>query len=330
MTPYILVTYLPVAAISLALAMLILLGGSKTKATFLFFLALLSISFWVFCLMLGDSSKSRDVATFWINTAMIGPVINFACLYFLLIQFLGIRHQKTRGFLVAAIALPFFIFCYTTYNVKSISIHDWGAAVEPGLLYYYFLVYFGALVALSIVDLRRFKTLDSDTKSIIKIAGTGIAIGACFGIVTNLGLILFGISQGSILGPISALIISVFVFFSMLKSDLTGVKFIIPRYFATTIVFTLILFTIVSSFFLPAADYMSLLLLCGWAVFLGKNWCSFSAKATDICRKKISKRPLQCPGNRARYLKRSGHGTITIGGLRYYHRSFHGTPRIAC
>jgi hypothetical protein len=265
---YILITYLPICLISFSLALFILFKGSKTRIEFLISTTLLSLSFWVFSLTIGDFSKNYKLALFWVNTAMLGPAILLGSMYLLLNAIIKSDKFLPKLFIILILAAPFFLLCYTPFNAKSIELHYWGSAVNPGILYDYFNVYALIIFFLGLFNLKNYKSFSENIKIIVKIMGIGFCVGVGTALITNnLLLVIFNISQLSIVGPFCALLVTVIIFLGLVKYELTDIQFVISKFLARMIIIFLILFTIISSFYIPGSKNISLILICFWGIF---------------------------------------------------------------
>ncbi|MEE8044249.1 MAG: HAMP domain-containing sensor histidine kinase, partial [Thermodesulfobacteriota bacterium] len=172
----------------------------------------------------------------------------------------------SKSIIVGLLALPFFVLCYTKYNVEEITINSWGAGVEPGFLYTYIIIYQIIIFALSLYNLRKFRSYSTQLKNKIMIIGIGMWLGLWSATFTIDILILFGISEISIFAPLALLIPSLITFTAISKFKLANIQFTISRISSYFLVISLAVFTTISSYFVPMPTGYVLTALCFWVI----------------------------------------------------------------
>lgn len=125
------------------------------------------------------------------------------------------------------------------HNVRSVKIQNWGAEVVPGPLYLFLFAYFALyyLAVISILILYRKKQKKNVKVEQVNLLLMGIVLSAFVGITTNLVMPLVGVSQLSVLGPLSALVLSSFITYSILKHQLFDIRVVVKK----VLVYTLLL-----------------------------------------------------------------------------------------
>ncbi|MDZ7798496.1 MAG: histidine kinase N-terminal 7TM domain-containing protein [Patescibacteria group bacterium] len=228
------ITYLPSLIISIILGFIIYKKKSNNPINVLFSLLVFSLSLWIATLLIADTTKNIDIATFFGKLTIIGPIF---IVYLLLIftnyfPYLTRKYTK-KDFII--LAIPVFIFIILTptrLNIKETIIHDWGAETIPGVMYYFFIAYFLIYVGLSLKNLLiKFRNSSGIFREQIKYLFWGISISAFLSIITNAILPLFGIINFSVYAPLFMLIFIGVTSYSIIKHRLMDIRFVLRKSF---------------------------------------------------------------------------------------------------
>lgn len=228
---FVYLVYIPILILLVALGLFILFKNRKSATNITFSLYIFAIAIWVFTLIFADSIKNYDQAFFWNQMAMVGPA--FIPYFFIIFVIYYINEYKPSKIVLLLLFVPNLIvlaFIPTEYNVKEISIQDWGAEVTPGGLYIFFLgyivLYMGAGFYLLI---RKYRKVSGLMKMQIRYIFTGILLGTILGVCTNLIFLFYGISNFSILAPLAGLIMSICISYAILRYRLMDIRVIIQK-----------------------------------------------------------------------------------------------------
>jgi len=228
---FVYLTYIPILIISLALGFLVFFKNRKNPVNISFSFFVLSVSIWVFTLIFADSLKNYEQVFLWSQLAMIGPAFVPATFLLFVIYYLNEYRPSIASiislFLPAIVVL---IFIPTKYNIKNIEIKEWGVEIVPGALYAFFMIYILIFMAFGLYLLvKKYRQESGVIKMQIKYIFGGIFLGTALGVCTNLIFLFYGVSNLSILGPFSVLIMSASISYAILKYRLMDIRIVIQK-----------------------------------------------------------------------------------------------------
>jgi len=265
--------YSPILISAFTLGLFILSKDFRSKKNRSLASLILSLTVWVFCLLITDTAQDISVALFWARMAIIGPGFIPALFLYFCLNFTN--DAKVNKWYMPLIYLPAAVFTFlspTALNVKSVRIHTWGSEVIPGILYLFLFLYFIIYFSFAFYNLfKSYKAANSSHRNQIKYIFLGAIIAVIFGLITNLILVQLGISQFSILGPFSTLLFYAFTAYAITKHELMDIRVAITRTAAYGIVGILLIasFVALNAFKMPVPMAMSanaaLALFWSWA-----------------------------------------------------------------
>jgi len=219
---------------------------------FLFFC--FSAVLWIIALLFSDFFKDINQALFWGRFSIIGAaLLPYSFLLFVHV-FPNIKEDfKLSKKIIFFIPVLFIILLFPTkYNIEKVVIHNWGSEAVIGSLYYFLLIYF--VVYLFSAFRRLYKNFKKSTGLLrlqLIYIFLGLGIGFSIGVFTNLLSFYIGLPQSSIFGPISALVMVIFIAYAIVRYRLMDVRVIIRRSAVFTVIVLIItaLYAILSYLF---------------------------------------------------------------------------------
>lgn len=240
---FIYLLYVPAFILTIILGLLVLLKNRKNLANRFFSYFAFSLALWIFALIFADSIADKEIAIFWNKFAIVGASL----LPYTFLIFTYVFPYKEHNFSIAKKIL-LFIPCLviislfpTNFNVKDIVVHDWGAEIIVGPLYYWLLLYFVVYLILAFRRLYlNYKTSSGITRHQILYLFIGLVLAFIFGVFTNLIAIIVDLDKSSVLGPFSALLMIIFISYAMLRYRFLGIRI----FFSRSLTYAVILFFI--------------------------------------------------------------------------------------
>lgn len=198
----------------LVLSLFVLYEDPGKKVNRIFGITIFFFASWIVCSSLSDITGfwgSEFWALWFARASVIGPFI--FCPLFVYFTYYFPREESNLStgkiiglFLPSLAGIAFFA---TDYNVASITLESWGTGFEPGLLYVWLLIcllsYFGYGFYRLIRNYRTVKIYHE--KAQIFYVSIGAALFVLLGILANIVLPLYGISQYSVFAPAVAVLI---------------------------------------------------------------------------------------------------------------------------
>ena len=229
-----------VLIVTLFLGFFVYLKDKKNIIHKYFSFFVISTAFWIFANFMVDISKQESQVLLWSKLTLVGPILLAS---FFLSFSLFFPKKKTDVSLskIFIIFIPAFILLSLTlskFNIeKVISIPIEGPPeVKAGILYYPFAIYLLSYMGLALYRLlREYKSSSFLEKAQIKFVFLGVILSFFFAVVTNIFLLLIGISQASSIGPLFSIIFVVFTAYAIVEKQLFDFRVI-----ATEILVTLL------------------------------------------------------------------------------------------
>lgn len=229
---YIIIAYLITLALSLFLAFIVLSSNRKRPENIILFAFISAVSFWIVCSFLADTSSEVSAVTFWSKMAIVGPSFVPTLLLLLSMAF----PKRNRFFSKVNIAL-LFIPCLviislsqTSLNVESAKATSLGAEVKPGLLYNFFALVFLVYLSFSLTNLvKSYRNSKGLQKYQVLYIIFGVTISSVLGIVTNVLLVIAGISSLGVLGPPSFLFFVGATSYAIVRHRLMDIRLVVAR-----------------------------------------------------------------------------------------------------
>jgi len=225
-------THLPIFILTLILGFFVFLKNRSNKINRYFFYFSLAAALWIISLFFSDTFKMYEPALFWSRFSIIGAsLLPYTFLLFVYVFPYQTKEIKIVGKILLFLPTLFFIiFFNTNYNISKVVIHDWGTEAISGDIYYLLLIYF---VVYLILCFRKLYLSRKKTSGLLRLQVTyafwGLGLGFLFGVFTNLIALLIGLTQTSLFGSFSALIMILFIAYAILRYRLMDIRVIIRR-----------------------------------------------------------------------------------------------------
>ncbi|MFA5929003.1 MAG: GAF domain-containing protein, partial [Candidatus Margulisiibacteriota bacterium] len=232
--------YTPILIFGTVLTLFVLFKDLHNKVNQSFSILGGAIVFWIFCLLFADTTASTRAAMFWCQMAIIGPsFIPAAFLNFAL--WLTNKPLKLNHLVLFMPAFFISSLSFTGLNVTKVTIQSWGADMTAGPLYPVLFAYFISYLAFATYFMiKSYQESRSLLQKQLGYVFFGYAFAIVVGLLTNLLLILSGVSQFSVLGPFSCLIFISAVAYAILKHHLMDIDIIIKRSFVYSLLIAVI------------------------------------------------------------------------------------------
>ncbi|MCM8803622.1 MAG: hypothetical protein NC827_10035, partial [Candidatus Omnitrophica bacterium] len=228
--PFLFLSYIIPFLLTIFIGSIILIRNFRNKANILFALITFIVGFWILCLAIADFSHNYSIAFLWSKLAITGPIfLPLLLIYFFLNFPITLKVPKwTKLLFIPTICL--FGLAFTKYNIKEVKIQEWGVEVSPGILYPLFFVYFIIYLIIAILLLiKQYRKAGGIAKQQIKYIFLGCIISIILGLVTNVILVLLGISYLGIFGPGSTLFFLGFTALAITRYHLFGIEVILTE-----------------------------------------------------------------------------------------------------
>ncbi len=234
-----------VLLLSLFLGIFLFLNTARTKANISFIFIVFVVAFWIFSNLMVDISTKESTVLLWSKLTIIGPAFIPTLLYFFSYHF----PKKRRAFSLSKKVFLFFpsllliSLSLTSWNIKEVVLLPNSAPkITPGPLYLFLFIYFIAYICLTFLNLfKNYKKSNRTEKLQIIYIFSGGFISIFLGILTNLVLLLFGISEAASFGPSSIIFFILTTSYAIFKHHLFKIKTFLVE--SLVIVIAIILFT---------------------------------------------------------------------------------------
>ena len=235
-----LITYLGTLVGVLSLLWLTLRSGSNPSIRFTFSGLCLSLAVWVVTLLIADFTSDYSIAFIASKSAVAGPAFIAAFFLDFSRSFPNPKASYTfkgRIYIYGASLLLTLLSQVNGFFVKSVELNKWGVGVEsgPGYIYLFALLLFYFIVAITNLIGSYLHTQDGRYKSQIKLILYGFSISAVVAILTNLVLVVFGISNSGYLGPPALLVFVLTTSYAIVRHQLFDIRVVIKRIFLYTL-----------------------------------------------------------------------------------------------
>lgn len=246
--------YLFTLALAIVLAVIVYTSNHKKSENLILVGFILCVAIWIVCSFLADTSNNVATVIFWSKFALVGP----AFVPPLLLSFALVFPQKNSWFnwkKQALLFVPSLVIAGlspTSLNVESAKPTNLGADVTPGVLYSIFALIFLLYVGLSLIFLvRNYRRSKSLQKQQVLYVITGVTISSVLAVVTNVFLVIAGISSLGVLGPPSFLFFIGLTSYAIVRHRLLDVRLVVARTIAySTLVLIIAVFYISSTLLL--------------------------------------------------------------------------------
>lgn len=220
--------YLPSIVISFILSVYVYWADKKNERNVIFSLITLLSGTWLLILFFSDYTSNDQKVFFWSQAAIIPPAFIPPFLYY----FATIFPHKDKNLTTSAklvLSVPpaiVTLFAFSPYNVKSVTRHDWGVEVEPGVLYSFLTFYYITLIFVSLyVFIKKYRhSVDREQKVQIAYIVIGLFVMIGTNVITSAILVAMGNSQFSAVGTASVLIFLGLTVYAMMEKKLFNVK----------------------------------------------------------------------------------------------------------
>ncbi|MFC1753115.1 ATP-binding protein [Thermoproteota archaeon] len=210
---------------------------SSRKANVMFSVVILSIIFWVFCILMLWTSEN---VLFWGRVTFVGPIlIPINILIFL--QFFPKTKQKINWwFLVSASVIPIVLLIGIPlgFILKETLVSEVLQLRKGvyGIWYPYFVIYFVSyFLAALIITIRRLNVLKGVDRLRLSYFFIGVFLALLSGGITNILLPVLGFTTTNKLGPLFSPIYISFCLYSIIKHRLMDINVVINKAFASII-----------------------------------------------------------------------------------------------
>lgn len=254
MTIFITVLDLVISLFVLGLSLFVLRQNPGRKINEIFGITIFFFASWIISSSLSDITGfqgSEFWALWFARGAIIGPFI--FCPLFLYFTYYfpkqGAPVSRFKFFIMFFAPVVSAMFFPTDYNVESISLETWGTGFVPGRLYLVLLIcligYFGFSLYRLAGAYRSGRS--SREKAQIFYVSVGVVSFVALGILTNIILPVYGISQLSVFGPsVAMLIFTSLTAYAILKHHLLETWVVIRMGTIFAVLFAMIAFIYVS------------------------------------------------------------------------------------
>ena len=255
---------------------LIVIANNKNKVqNRVFALFLATVNMWVLSLIFADNSSSEQIVLLASQAAYISAVLMSLSLLNFSFVFPNTNRLPSKRKLSLILILPLLLVLPVRSDliIQSVKIEDYGANLNTGPLYIVFLIYILLYIGWAVFNIfRSLKTSRGSEKAQVQFMILGIATSAILVIITNLVLVVFGISALGFLGPPSLLIFISATAYAIVKHKLFDIRAVVAR----SLTYLLSIGLIVTIYSLVAFN-LSNLLIKNWPVGLKETFYAILA-----------------------------------------------------
>lgn len=216
----------------LVIGLIVIANNRNNIQNRVFVLFLATTNMWVLSLIFADNSSSTQVALLASQAAYICAVLMaYALLYFSFV-FPNTNRLPSKINLILLLILPIILILPVGSGliIQSVKIENYGANVTPGPFYTVFLIYVLIYAGWAVFNiLRSLKTSHGSEKTQVQFMVLGITISTILVIVTNIILVVFGISSLGFLGPPSILIFIGATAYAIVRHRLFDIRSVVAR-----------------------------------------------------------------------------------------------------
>ena len=212
---------------------LIVIANNRNKIqNRVFTLFLATVNMWVLSLIFADNSSSSQVVLLASQAAYVSAVLMSLTLLYFSFVFPNTNRLPSKRKLSLILILPLLLILpvRSDFIIQSVKIEDYGANLNTGPLYIVFLIYILIYIGWAVFNIfRSLKTSRGSEKTQVQFMILGIATSAILVIITNLILVVFGISSLGFLGPPSLLIFIGATAYAIVRHKLFDVRAVVAR-----------------------------------------------------------------------------------------------------
>jgi signal transduction histidine kinase len=222
---------------------LVLLNNKRSITNQTFFLFLVTDNMWLLSLIFADNTSSLEIATYASKTAFISGVLLLLALLYFSFAFPG-KYFKAKRITLIYFLIPAIVligFTGSPLLIESVSIKDFGADVVAGPVYGAFFVYI--LVYLCATMINFFKILRHSKgaeKNQVYFIITGVLSSGLLIVLTNIILVILGVSSLGYLGPPSSLIFISLTTYAIVRHRLFNIRAVVARSVAYVLTIALV------------------------------------------------------------------------------------------
>ncbi|MFO0955301.1 MAG: GAF domain-containing sensor histidine kinase [Candidatus Saccharibacteria bacterium] len=224
--------YLFSAAALLGLGFFVLLNNAKARVNRWLFAFILSVVAWILTLNFADNYNNLNLATLSSHIAFGVAAITMLCLYQFSRYFPKELMKKGRipGMILSVLVIFLVIISPTKLAVESVQLADYGAEVTGGP--FYILLLLTGLFSLAFTGRNlwlNWRTAGSLERQQLRFFSYGLGAMALVIVLTNLVLVLVGISSLGFLGPPSVLLFVVPTVYAIVRHRLFDIRAVVAR-----------------------------------------------------------------------------------------------------
>lgn len=250
-------------------------NDKNNKINRFFLLFSFSAVLWIFINLLVDISTSLDNIELLSRITIIASGFVAYFLYKISTVFPKvIKISRNIEFLNKICLLIIVLLTPTHFNIKYVYLLDNGIpAIEPGILYYFLLVYFTFVIIVSYKNFfTDYKYNNNIEKRQVQYVSLGLGISLFLGLISDLILPLFNNSYFVNFGPYFSLFFIIFTSYAIIKLKLFDIKIVTTQIFVFSIwIFVFVRLLISENSDEQIIDGSLLLLLVIFGIFLIKS-----------------------------------------------------------
>lgn len=219
-----------IVVLSFLLTLILILSNIRSIRNLAYALLVLFASFWLISVTITDNLNNIDLAFNWARISMIGPIFILSSILFFSLNFPHAKEMKKKHIFLILFPLILLPLVPTDLNVSDVSLEEWGTALNVGILYYIYFIFFILYFSLSLYILyKKSKDADFKVKQQIKYVILGILLTAVISIFTNLIVILLDMQSISVWGPSSISFLLFFTAYAILRFQFLDIRVFIGR-----------------------------------------------------------------------------------------------------
>ena len=234
-----------VLLLTIFLGIFLFFNVTRTKAHVSFLFIILAVAFWIFSNLMVDTATKESSVLLWSKITIIGPTFIPVLLYFFSYHFPKKRKAigLSRKILLFSPSLVLISLSLTSWNIKDVVLSPTSPpTVTPGPLYLFLFLYFLLYTCLTFSNLfKSYSKSNQIEKLQIKYVFSGGFVSIFLGILTNLILLFFGVSEAASFGPSSIIFFLLSTSYAIFKHRLFEIKTFLVE--LLILIITLILFT---------------------------------------------------------------------------------------